>query len=113
VLRYPTDEELAIAIEKIMTVVRESIADFKAAAPALVQSLSDDEWTKLKRDEDRRRRAMGEIPKQTLAQIRLLSDADLTRLLWFISDHSWQRASRELLPAFIKASRKTKRARHG
>jgi hypothetical protein len=41
---YPTDEELATAVEKIMTVVREVIADFKAAAPTLVKTLSDDEW---------------------------------------------------------------------
>jgi hypothetical protein len=95
---------LAGAVEKIMAVVHESIADFKAAAPALVQSLSDDEWAKLKHDEDRRRRAMKGIPKQALSQIRLLSDADLMRLLWLVSDHSWQRASRELLPAF-KADR--------
>jgi hypothetical protein len=54
---YPTDEELAMAVEKIMTVVREVIADFKAAAPTLVKTLSDDEWAKLKADEDRRRRA--------------------------------------------------------
>jgi hypothetical protein len=39
-----------------MVAVRESIADFKEAAPALVQSLSDDAWAKLKRDENRRRR---------------------------------------------------------
>jgi hypothetical protein len=96
-----------------MTVVRESIADFKAAAPALVQSFSDDEWAKLKADEDRRRQAMKEIPQQALSLIRLLSDPDLTRLLWFISDHNWQKASRELLPAFIKAGCKTERAQHG
>jgi len=53
--KYPTDEELAAAVEKITAAVREVIADFKAAAPSLVQSLSDDEWTKLKADEDRRR----------------------------------------------------------
>jgi hypothetical protein len=56
--KYPTDKELTAAIGKITAVVRESIADFKAAAPALVQSLSHDEWAKLKRDEDRRRREM-------------------------------------------------------
>ena len=102
-----------MAVEKIMAAVRDSIANFKAAAPVLVKTLSDDEWTKLKRDEDRRRQAMKKIPKQALSRIRRLSDADLARLLWFISNHNWQRASRELLPAFIKASRKTKRARHG
>jgi len=37
--KYPTDEELAAAVEKITTAVREVIADFKAAAPSLVQSL--------------------------------------------------------------------------
>jgi hypothetical protein len=103
VSKYPTDKELTVAVGKAMEAVRERIADFKAAAPALVQSLSDDEWAKLKHDENRRRRAMKGIPKQALSQIRLLSDADLTRLLWLVSDHSWQRASRELLPAFIKA----------
>jgi hypothetical protein len=98
------DEQLRAVVEKIIAAVHGGIADFKAAAPALVQSLSDDEWTKLKQDEDRRRRATkNAIRKQTLSQIRLLSDADLARLLWFVSDHTWQRASRELLPAFAKA----------
>lgn len=97
--------ELAAAIERIQATVRESVADFKAAAPALVQSLSDDEWKKLKADEDHRRRAKMGIPKRVLSQVRLLSDADLTRLLWFISDHCWQRACRELLPELIKADR--------
>jgi hypothetical protein len=55
---YPTDAELAAALEKIMAAVRETIADFKDAAPALVQGLSDGEWAKLKRDENRRRRRM-------------------------------------------------------
>src|SRR5215472_19354257 len=44
--KYPTDEELAAAVEKITTAVREVIADFKAAAPSLVQSLSDGEMDK-------------------------------------------------------------------
>jgi hypothetical protein len=48
----------AAAVEKITVVVRESIADFKEAAPALVQSLSHGAWAKLKRDENRRRRGM-------------------------------------------------------
>jgi hypothetical protein len=56
--KYPTDAELAAALETIMTAVREIIADFKGAAPALVQSLLDDEWAKLKRDENRRRKRM-------------------------------------------------------
>ena len=56
--RYPTDKELAAAVEKIVVVVRESIADFKGAAPALVQSLSEGAWAKLKRDENRRRKRM-------------------------------------------------------
>jgi hypothetical protein len=103
---HPTDQELATAVEKITAVVHESIADFKAVAPALVQSLSDDEWAKLKRDEDcRRRKVRNAIPSQALSLVRLLNDTDLARLLWFVSDHSWQRASRELLPAFIKADR--------
>jgi hypothetical protein len=102
-LKYPTDEELAALIEKIIAAVREAIADFKGAAPALVQSLSDGEWKKLKDDEDRRRRTKLGIPKQALSLVRQLNDADLTRLLWHISDHSWQRACRELLPAFVKS----------
>jgi hypothetical protein len=105
-LNRHSDEELATAVERITAVVHESIADFKSAAPALVQSLSDDEWTKLKHDEDcRRRRVRNAIPGQALSLVRLLNDTDLARLLWFVSDHSWQRASRELLPAFIKADR--------
>jgi hypothetical protein len=54
---YPTDAELAAALEKIMAAVRETIADFKDAAPPS-QGLSDGEWAKLKRDENRRRRRM-------------------------------------------------------
>jgi hypothetical protein len=53
--KYPTDEELTAAVEKITAVVRECIAEFKAAALALVQSFSDAEWAKLRGDEDRRR----------------------------------------------------------
>jgi hypothetical protein len=107
----PTDEELSAAVQKIAAVVRESIADFKAAAPALVQSLSREEWEALKRREDHRRAARGRISKQTLSQIRRLSDPNLTDLLWFISANDWQRASRELLPAFIKTSRDIKTGR--
>jgi hypothetical protein len=51
----PTDQELATAVEKITAVVHECIAEFKTAAPALVQSFSDEEWAKLKYDEDYRR----------------------------------------------------------
>jgi hypothetical protein len=36
--RYPTDKELAAALKRAMVAVRESIADFKEAAPGLVQS---------------------------------------------------------------------------
>lgn len=56
--RHPTDEELAAAVEKITAVVRESIPRYKAALPDLVRMLSDGEWTKLKRDENRRRQKM-------------------------------------------------------
>jgi hypothetical protein len=59
--KYPTDEELAAAVERITVVMRECIAEFKAAAPALVQGFSDDEWAKLKHDEDRR-----QVPQQAL-----------------------------------------------
>jgi hypothetical protein len=58
VTRYPTDEELAAAVEKITAAVHESIPRYKAALPDLVRMLSDDEWMKLKRDENRRRKRM-------------------------------------------------------
>jgi hypothetical protein len=43
-----------------------------------------------------------QIPTEVLRKVRWLSDADLTKLLWFISDHSWQKASSELLPLLVK-----------
>jgi len=72
--KCPTDEGLAAAVEKITAVVGECIAEFKAAAPALVQSFSDEEWAKLKGDEDRRRaRTASADPGATAATV---SDAD-------------------------------------
>jgi len=56
--RCPTDNELAAAVEKITAAVNESVPRYKAALPDLVRMLSDDEWTKLKRDENRRRQRM-------------------------------------------------------
>ena len=56
--RYPTDEKLTVAVEKITAAVNESVPRYKAALPDLVRMLSDDEWTKLKRDENRRRQRM-------------------------------------------------------
>jgi hypothetical protein len=56
--RYPTDKELATAVEKITAVVRESVPRYKAALPDLVRMLSNGEWTKLKCDENRRRQRM-------------------------------------------------------
>ena len=53
--RYPTDKELAAVVEQITAAVNESIPRYKAALPDLVQMLSDDEWTKLKCVENRRR----------------------------------------------------------
>jgi hypothetical protein len=57
-LKYPTDEELEAAVERIVAAVNESVPRYKAALPDLVRMLSDDEWTKLKRDENRRRQRM-------------------------------------------------------
>jgi hypothetical protein len=45
--KYPTDEELAAAVEKILAVVRDVLK--------LVQSFSDEEWAAFKDNEDRRR----------------------------------------------------------
>jgi hypothetical protein len=56
--RCPTDKELAAAVEKITAAVNENVPRYKAALPDLVRMLSDDEWTKLKRDENRRRQRM-------------------------------------------------------
>jgi hypothetical protein len=66
--KCPTDEEITAAVEKIIAAVHGSIAEFKAVAPAVVQSLSDDEWAKLKGDENRRRRKTRErTPKGIIA----------------------------------------------
>jgi len=54
--KYPTDEELAAAVEKVTAAVHASVPRYKAALPDLVRMLSDDEWAKLKRDENCRRR---------------------------------------------------------
>ena len=54
-LKYPTDEELEAAVERIVAAVNESVPRYKAALPDLVRMLSDDEWTKLKCVENRRR----------------------------------------------------------
>jgi hypothetical protein len=56
--RYPTDKELAAAVERITAAVNESVPRYKAALPDLVRILSGDEWAKLKCDEDRRRKRM-------------------------------------------------------
>jgi hypothetical protein len=50
------DEQLAAAVEKIVAAVHESLPKLKLTAPDIVRVLTDDEWTKLKGDEDRRRR---------------------------------------------------------
>jgi len=50
--KYPTDEELAAAVEKILAAVSDVLK--------LVQGFSDEEWTAFKDNEDRRRR--GEPP---------------------------------------------------
>jgi len=44
-----TDKELAVAVEKIIAAVRDLLT--------FVQGLSDDEWTKFRDTEDRRRQA--------------------------------------------------------
>jgi hypothetical protein len=49
---------LAAALEEAMTAVRESVPRYTAALPDLARMLSDDEWAKLKRDENRRRKRM-------------------------------------------------------
>ena len=56
--KYPTDKDLTAAVKKITAAVNESIPRYKAALPDLVRMLSDDEWTKLRRDENRRRKWM-------------------------------------------------------
>jgi hypothetical protein len=55
---YLTDEELAAAVEKIMAVVHASLPELRTSASLTVRILSDAEWTKLKRDENRRRKRM-------------------------------------------------------
>jgi hypothetical protein len=49
------DKELAALVEKITAAVHASVPRYKAAISDLVQMLSDAEWAKLKRDENRRR----------------------------------------------------------
>jgi hypothetical protein len=56
--KYPTDQELAAAVEKVTVAVRESIPKLKAAIPVLLPEFSDEEWAKIKQDEDCRRRGM-------------------------------------------------------
>jgi hypothetical protein len=53
--RYSTDEELAAAVEKIVTAVHENLPKLKIAVPDLVRVLTDAEWSKVRDDEDRRR----------------------------------------------------------
>src|SRR5262245_43628271 len=68
--KYPTNEELATAVEKILAAVRDLLTfthglsdeewtKFKDAEDRrrVVHGLSDDEWTKFKDAEDRRRQA--------------------------------------------------------
>jgi hypothetical protein len=48
------------------------------------------------------------IPKAVLDKIRGLSDENLVKLIWLISDYSWPRASMEL-PGLVEAEKeKTK-----
>jgi hypothetical protein len=49
-MKYPTDEELAAAVEKILAAVSDVLK--------LVQGFSDEEWTAFKDNEDRRRRGL-------------------------------------------------------
>jgi hypothetical protein len=44
------------------------------------------------------------IPKAVLDKVRGLSDASLVKLIWFISDYSWQRASIEL-PGLVETEK--------
>jgi hypothetical protein len=44
------------------------------------------------------------IPKVMLDKIRGLSDENLVKFLWFVSDYRWQRASVEL-PALVEAQK--------
>jgi hypothetical protein len=53
--QYPTDEALAAAVEKIIAAVNEVVPKLKIQAPDIVRLLTDEEWAKLRNDEDRRR----------------------------------------------------------
>ena len=54
-MKYPTDEELAAAVEKIVTAVHENLPRLKVAVSERVRILTDNEWIELRDDENRRR----------------------------------------------------------
>jgi hypothetical protein len=58
VARYPTDAELAAAVEKILAAVHDLLT--------FVYGLSNEEWTKFKSTEDRRRADMNEQAERDL-----------------------------------------------
>jgi hypothetical protein len=54
-MKFPTDEELAAVIEKITADVHAKLPQWKVAVSDLLRVLSDNEWAKVRRGEDRRR----------------------------------------------------------
>jgi len=53
--KFPTDQALAAVVEKIIATVHKSLPKLKVEIAELVRVLTDDEWTKLRDAEDRRR----------------------------------------------------------
>jgi hypothetical protein len=78
--KYPTDEGLAAAVEKITAAVRGSLPKLKAAISERVRVLTDDEWAQLKDDEDRRRARTASVATDPGATAATVSDADAEAL---------------------------------
>ena len=57
-MKSPTDEELAAAVEKIIAAVYEILPTLKIPIPDSLRFLTDEEWTKIRDDENRRRAQM-------------------------------------------------------
>ena len=93
-LRYPTDDELAALIERILVTVREAISE--APTAVLVSGLSDEVWIKLKADEDDRD---GSWPERITPDRRSEFIKELATL------SAWLRTLRDLVEAYSALER--------
>jgi hypothetical protein len=51
--QHPTDQQLAAAVERIVVAVHEALPKLKVTVPGLVRILTDEEWVKLRDDEEK------------------------------------------------------------